>query len=60
MRHGTEGSQAHQARCLEKERKKAELAAGRAALVAIAEFKAVAKDAAAIKEALEETTLTIV
>ncbi len=38
----------------------AEQAAGRAALIAIAEFEAVAKAAAAIKEALEEMTLTIV
>ena len=37
-----------------------ELAAGRAAVAALAEIKAVAKAAAAIKEALEDKTLTLV
>ena len=54
-------------RVARKERKKVELAelaaelpAGRAAVETIAKFQAVAKAAAAIKEALEEKTLTIV
>jgi hypothetical protein len=38
----------------------AELVVGRAAVVALAEFEAVAKAAAAIKQALEEKTLTLV
>ena len=38
----------------------AELAAGRAAVVALAEVEAVAKAVATIKEALDEKTLTIV